>query len=118
MAAPKNLFSSINSCNTEHIFMGNSSPLPLQGQCPIEIIDDMINNVLYVPNLSTNLLSIYQITNLVSRKTILFTLYFCFMKLRTLHNCCHRESGSSCTLELIFSFCSRASSQCITWSLN
>lgn len=84
-AKPKNLFASINSCNTDHIFMGNSSPLPLQGQCSIETIDDMINNVLYVPNLSTNLLSIYQITNFVSRKTILFTLHFCFMKLRTLH---------------------------------
>ena len=38
------------------------------------MIDGMINNVLYVPNLSTNFLSIYQIANSCSRRTILFTL--------------------------------------------
>jgi len=59
MVAHKDLFASINSCNIEHIYMGNSSPLAVDGQGSIELIDVMINNILYVPNLSTIFLSIY-----------------------------------------------------------
>ena len=59
MVVHKNLFSSINSCKTEHIFVGNSSPLVVKGQGSVEMKDGMITNVLYVHNLSTNLLSIY-----------------------------------------------------------
>ena len=36
--------------------------------------DGMVHNVLYVPKLSTNLLSIYQITNSGAGKTVLFNL--------------------------------------------
>ena len=35
--------------------------------------DGMVHNVLYVPKLSTNLLSIYQITNSGAGKTVLLT---------------------------------------------
>ena len=63
MAVHKNMFSSINSCKTEHIFVGNSSPLAVKGKVSVEMKDNMVHNVLYVPKLSTNLLSIYQITN-------------------------------------------------------
>jgi hypothetical protein len=38
------------------------------------MIDGMVNNVLYVPSLSTNFLSIHHITNSSSWKTILLTL--------------------------------------------
>jgi hypothetical protein len=53
--------------------MGNSSPLVVHGKGSIEMIDGMINNVIYVPNISANFLSIYQIANFGSGKTILFT---------------------------------------------
>ena len=46
IAAHKNLFSSVNPCNTEHILMGNSSPLAVKGQGSIKMIDGIINNVL------------------------------------------------------------------------
>ena len=59
MVVHKKLFFSINSCKTEHIFVGNSSPLAIKGQGSVEMKDGMVHNVLYVPKLSTNLLSIY-----------------------------------------------------------
>ena len=72
MAVHKNMFSSINSCKTEHIFVGNSSPLAVKGQGSVKMKDGMVHSVLYVPNIS--MLSIYQITNSGVGKTILYTL--------------------------------------------
>ena len=59
MVVHKNLFSSINSCKTEHIFVGNSSPLAIKGQGSIKMMYGMIINVLCVPNLLANLLLVY-----------------------------------------------------------
>ena len=74
MVVHKNLFSSINSCKTKHIFVGNSSPLVVKGKGSVEMKDGMVHNVLYVPKIATNFLSIYQITNSSAGKTALFTL--------------------------------------------
>ena len=52
--------------------MGNSSPLAVKGQGSVEMKDGMVHNVLYVPKLSTNLLSIYQITNSGAGKAVPF----------------------------------------------
>jgi len=52
MDAYNNLFSSINSCNMNLIFMGKYSPLDVHGKGSIEMIDGIIDNVLYVPNIS------------------------------------------------------------------
>ena len=73
MVVHKNLFSSINSCKIEHIFVGNNSPLVVKGQGSIEMKDGIVHNVLHVPKFSTNLLSIYQITNSGAGKTVMFT---------------------------------------------
>ena len=53
--------------------MGKSSPLAVKGKGSVKMKDGMVYNVLYVPKLSTNLLSIYQITNSGAGKTVLFT---------------------------------------------
>ena len=37
MVVHKNMFSSINSCKTEHIFVGNSSLLAVKGQGSVEM---------------------------------------------------------------------------------
>ena len=53
--------------------MGNSSPLAVKGRGSIKMIDEPINNVLCVHNLSANLLPVYQIANSGSGKTVMFT---------------------------------------------
>ena len=47
-----------------HIFVGNNTKMEVGGKGNVEMEHGEFKNVLYVPNLSSNLLSIYQITHL------------------------------------------------------
>lgn len=53
--------------------MANDSSLLVCGKGSIGIEDGRFNDVLCVPSLSRNILSIYQITHNGSRKTVEFT---------------------------------------------
>ena len=61
MASSLEIFSSIEASPISHILMGNNTIMPVYEKGSIGIQDGTFNDVLYVPSLSTNLLSIYQI---------------------------------------------------------
>ena len=64
MASSKEDFSSLNKSKVPHIFVGYKSKMAVGGKGNVEMELGEFKNVLYVPNLSSNLLSFYQITHL------------------------------------------------------
>ena len=64
MGSSKQYFSSLNQSKVPHIFIGNNTKMEVGGKGNVEMENGEFQNVLYVPNLSSNLLSIYQITHL------------------------------------------------------
>jgi hypothetical protein len=73
MAKDKAIFSSLNECNTNKIFVGDDRSLSVVGSGTIQVENGHFNDVLCVPNLSCNLLSVYQITHSGECKTIDFS---------------------------------------------
>lgn len=73
MAKDKAMFSSLNDCNTKHIFVGDDRSLSVVGSGTVHLDNGQINDVLCVPTLSCNLLSTYQITHSGEGKTVEFT---------------------------------------------
>ena len=63
MASSQDLFSSFEASPTPHILMGNNTVMTVCEKGSIDIDDGTFHNVLCVPSLSSNLLSIYQITH-------------------------------------------------------
>jgi hypothetical protein len=63
MAKDKAIFSTLNECNTKQIFVGDDRSLSVVGSRIIQLDDGHFNDVLCVPSLSCNLLSVYQITH-------------------------------------------------------
>ena len=63
MAKNKSMFSSLNDCNTKHIYVGDDRSLSVVGSGTIHLDNGQFNDVLCVPTLSCNLLSVYQITH-------------------------------------------------------
>ena len=59
MEKNKCMFSSLNDCNTKNIYVCDDSSLSVVGTRTIHLDNDQFNDVLCVPNLSCNLLSIY-----------------------------------------------------------
>jgi hypothetical protein len=70
---PQNSFSFLEPCTNPPILMGNDTPIQVCGKGVIDIEHVYFKNVVHVPSLSTNLLSIYQITHLGSKKQVVFT---------------------------------------------
>jgi hypothetical protein len=70
MAKDKDIFSSLNECNTKKIFVGDDRSLSVVGSGTIQVDNGHFNDVLCVPSLSCNLLSVYQITHSGEGKTI------------------------------------------------
>ena len=60
-------------CHVSQIEVGNSSHLDVQGSGSVKLDDGCFNNVLLVPEISANLLSIYQICHSGDGKTIEFS---------------------------------------------
>jgi hypothetical protein len=62
MAAKEEVFSSLSPCSRPPILMGDDTPVAVAGEGRVELHNGSFENVLHVPNLSMNLLSVYQIT--------------------------------------------------------
>jgi hypothetical protein len=73
IAKDKAIFSALNECNTKEIFVGDDRSLSVVGSRTIQVENGHFNDVLCVPNLSCNLLSVYQITLSGEGKTVEFS---------------------------------------------
>jgi hypothetical protein len=73
MAKDKAIFSSLNECNTNKIFVGDNRSLSVVGSGTIQVDNGHFNDVLCVSSLSCNLLSVYQITHSGEGKTVEFS---------------------------------------------
>jgi hypothetical protein len=69
----RDIFSALNECNTKKIFVGDDSSLSVEGSGTVQVENDHFNDVLCVPSLSCNLLSVYQITHSGEGKTVKFS---------------------------------------------
>jgi hypothetical protein len=73
MAKDKSIFSTLNECNTKKIFVGHDRSLSVVGFGIVQVENGHFNDVLCVPNISCNLLSVYQITHSSEGKTVKFS---------------------------------------------
>jgi hypothetical protein len=73
MAKDRDIFSTLNECNTKKIFVGDDRSLSVEGSGTVQVENGHFNDVLCVPSLSCNLLSVYQITHSGEGKTIEFS---------------------------------------------
>jgi hypothetical protein len=73
MAKDRAIFSTLNECNTKQIFVGDDRYLSVEGSGTFQVENGHFNDVLCVPSLSCNLLSVYQITHSGEGKTIEFS---------------------------------------------
>ena len=64
MGSSKGDFSSLKQSQVPQIFMGDDTKMEFEGKGHVEVENGELKNVLYVPNISSNLLSVYQITHL------------------------------------------------------
>ena len=73
MAKNKSMFTSLNDCNTKNIYVGDDISLIFVGSGTIHLVNGSFNDVLCVPTLSCNLLSVYQISHLGEGKIVVFS---------------------------------------------
>jgi hypothetical protein len=73
MANDRAIFSTLNECNTKQIFVGDDRSFSVEGSGTIQVENGHFNDVLCVPSLSCNLLSVYQITHPGEGKIIEFS---------------------------------------------
>jgi hypothetical protein len=73
MAASKEVYSSLDACKGPPILMGDNSSVEVTDKGRIELTNGSFENVLHVPKLSVNLLSMYQMTNSSTGKKVIFT---------------------------------------------
>ena len=73
MHKDKAIFSTMHECNTKKIFVGDDRSLRVVGSGTIPVENGHFSDVLCVPNISCNFLSVYQITHLGEGKTMTFT---------------------------------------------
>ena len=63
MGSSKEDFSSLNQSKVSYIIMGDDTKMEVEGKGNVEMENREFKYVLYVPNISSNCLSIYQITH-------------------------------------------------------
>jgi hypothetical protein len=73
MDSSKEVYSSLDACKGPPILMGENSPVKFTGKGRIELTNRSFENVLHIPKLSVNLLSVYQMTNYGTKKKFIFT---------------------------------------------
>jgi hypothetical protein len=73
MATSEAVYSSLDACKGPPILMGENSYVEVTGKGRIELTNGSFQNVLHVPKISVNLLSMYQMTNSGTRKRFIFT---------------------------------------------
>ena len=59
MSHNKEQFESLSESNGENIYLGDNSPLEVQGSRNVQVYNGMFKNVKLVPQLSINLLSVF-----------------------------------------------------------
>ena len=59
MGSSKGDFSSLKQSQVPHIFVGDDTKIEFEGKGHVEMENGEFKDVIYVPNLSSNLLSIY-----------------------------------------------------------
>ena len=74
MASSKESFSSLHAYSGPPILMGDNSAVAATGQGRVQFEDGIFENVLHIPRLFVNLLSVYQMTHTSSRRKVEFTL--------------------------------------------
>jgi hypothetical protein len=62
MEMKEDVLSSLIPCSRPPILMGDDTPVAVVGEGRVELHNGSLENVLHVPNISMNLLSVYQIT--------------------------------------------------------
>jgi hypothetical protein len=62
MTTKEEVFSSLSPCSRPRILMGDDTPVAVAGEGRVKLHNGSFENVLHVPKLSMNLLSVYQIT--------------------------------------------------------
>ena len=73
MASSQENFASIEPCTMPAILMGDDTPVEVHGRGAVDVGEGTFQDVLCVPSLSTNLLSVYQITHTGFGKRVEFT---------------------------------------------
>jgi hypothetical protein len=73
MVASEVVYSSLDACKGPPILMGDNSSVEVTGKGRIELTNGSFENVLHVPKISVNLISVYQMTNYDTRKRVVFT---------------------------------------------
>jgi hypothetical protein len=73
MAKDRDIFFSLNECNTKKIFVGDDRSLSVQGSQTVQVENIHFIDVLCVLSLSCNLMLVYQITHSGEGKTIEFS---------------------------------------------
>ncbi|KAH9295237.1 hypothetical protein KI387_038825, partial [Taxus chinensis] len=73
MASSHMEFTSLEPCDMSTIQLGDNTSTQVFGRGSIEVSGGTFNNVLSIPSLSTNLLSVYQITHLSQGMRVEFT---------------------------------------------
>jgi hypothetical protein len=73
MAKDKAIFCALNECNTKRIFVGDDRSLTIVGYGTDQGDNGHFNDVLCVPSLLDNFLSVYQITHSSEGKTVEFS---------------------------------------------
>jgi hypothetical protein len=73
MAKYQDIFSSLSEFNTKKIYVGDDRSLSVVGSEIVQVDNGHFNDVLCVPSLSCNLISIYQITHSGKGKTVDFS---------------------------------------------
>ena len=63
MGASIRYFSSMTRSEVPHIFVGDDTKVEVEGKVEVEINNGAFKDVRYVPNLTSNLLSVYQMTH-------------------------------------------------------
>ena len=72
MGASKQDFPSMTPSEVPHIFLGDDTKVEIEGKGEVEMDNRAYKDVLYVPNLTSNLLLVYQITHYGGRNKVEF----------------------------------------------
>jgi hypothetical protein len=73
MAASEEIYSSLHACKGPPILMGDNSSIEVTDKGRIELTNGSFENMLHVPKISVNLLSVYHMMNFNTGKKVLFT---------------------------------------------
>jgi hypothetical protein len=73
MASSEKIYYSLDACKGPPILMGDNSFVEFTDKGRIELTNGSFENVLHIPKLSVNLLSMYQMTNSDTGKKVIFT---------------------------------------------